>query len=87
MSRRATFHLVRAVAQIDPDGKRRCAYCGDFIDPIGYCGYCQGVYDQGAPCAIHKRPRLRADAAFCNKVCRAAHRDSWARDCHPLTER
>ena len=80
----ASFHLPRAEAQPDPqhpDG-RLCAYCGDVIDPIFYCTYCA---DPARRCTIHRSPRKRADAAFCNSTCRAMHRSTYARDCLPRT--
>lgn len=73
-----TVHIPRAEALLI-DGRRRCAYCGDFIDPVDYCASCQ---ENGSPCLRpHKRLRLRADAAFCNPACRAAWRATFIRDC------
>ena len=80
-----SFHLVRAVALPDPDHAdgRLCAYCGDVIDPAYYCTDCA---DPRVSCATHRRPRLRADAAFCGASCRKAHRGTYARDCLPHRE-
>jgi hypothetical protein len=77
---RATFHLLRAVALPDPDDPdgRLCAFCGDGIDPVSYCPPCRT-----GSCDTHRRPRKRADAAFCNDTCRKAHRDTFERDCLP----
>jgi hypothetical protein len=73
-----TVHITRAEAVL-VDGQRRCAFCGDFIDPVDWCPYCQTA---GSPCLRpHKRLRLRADAAFSNQGCRAEHRASFIRDC------
>jgi hypothetical protein len=83
---RATFHLRRAEALPDPDHPegRLCAFCGDVIDPIYYCGDCA---NPDAACTVHRRPRKRADAAFCNEICRKAHRDTFERDCLPHRQR
>lgn len=51
------------------DGKRHCASCGDFIDPIDWCLDCT---PEGA-CSKHPRLRKRADAAFCDAACRSAY--------------
>ena len=57
---------------------RRCATCGDFVDPIDWCSGCS----RGTPCgAPHKRVRKRADAKFCNAACRSEYRASFIRDC------
>lgn len=76
------FHMARAEALPDPDHPdgRLCAFCGDVIDPLFYCLDCA---NPDVKCAVHPRPRLRADAAFCNAACRKAHRDTFARDCLP----
>jgi len=75
---RVTVHMARAVAVVI-GGQRHCAHCGDFIDPVDWCGLCQR---DGRPCGqSHKRARLRADAAFCNSACRAEYRASFIRDC------
>jgi hypothetical protein len=73
------FSMPRAEAVVDGEGKRRCANCGDYIDPIDWCMDCQRL---NTPCGPH-HPRLhkRADAAFCNAECKTAHRSSFARDC------
>lgn len=59
-------------AIVNDDGTRHCACCGDFIDPIDWCGACTPE----APCATtggpHRRLRKRSDAAFCDAGCRAA---------------
>lgn len=56
------------------DGTRRCAWCGDHIDPIDWCLNCKAGQK---PCATnggsHRRLRKRADAAFCDSGCRAAY--------------
>jgi hypothetical protein len=70
--------ISRAQAVIDGDGKRHCAWDGDYIDPIDWCSLCASGTSCGRP---HKRLRLRADAAFCGPGCRAAHRASFIRDC------
>lgn len=77
---RTGFHMARAEALPDPDHPdgRLCAFCGDVIDPIFYCNGCQA-----GSCLTHRSPHKRADAAFCNDVCRKAHRDTFARDCLP----
>jgi hypothetical protein len=70
--------LPRAKTIPDPEG-RRCAQCGDFIDPIDWCLGCQTAQ---APCGRpHRRLRKRADAAFCNDGCRTWHRSSYIRNC------
>lgn len=60
-------------AVIHGDGTRHCAWCGDHIDPIDWCGNCT----EGAPCATqggpHRRLRKRSDAAFCDAGCRSAY--------------
>lgn len=60
-------------AVIHGDGTRHCAWCGDYIDPINWCGECTPK----APCATkggpHRRLRKRADAAFCDSGCRTAY--------------
>jgi hypothetical protein len=71
--------LARATAIVDGDGKRHCAQCGDFIDPIDWCP--RGCAS-GKPCvSAHKAVRKRADAAFCNRWCRFEYRNSYIRDC------
>jgi hypothetical protein len=71
------IHLGRESAVID-GGKRRCANCGDYIDPIDWCAGCAG----GTPCRKpHRRVRKRADAAYCNGACRANRRYTFIRDC------
>ena len=65
-------------AIVHDDGTRHCNWCGDFIDPIDWCGWCQHYK---APCARndgpHRRLRKRADAAFCDRRCRTAfHNDT-----------
>lgn len=64
-------------ALVDDDGTRHCACCGDFIDPIDWCGDCQATK---VPCAAtggpHRRLRKRVDAAFCDDGCRAAYGNS-----------
>jgi hypothetical protein len=73
-----TVHIPRAGAVLT-GGQRRCAFCGDFIDPVDWCTYCQ---ENRSPCLRpHKRLRLRADATFCNSACRAEQRASFIRDC------
>jgi hypothetical protein len=81
----ARFHLARAEALPDPDHPdgRLCAYCGDVIDPIYYCTECAGPE---RACTTHPRPRKRADAAFCNDVCRAKYRSTFASDCLPFLD-
>lgn len=76
------LRLPRTVSWTPADGgTRRCAYCGDEIDPVDWCQACKAA---DAPCGRpHKRLRLRADAAFCNKACRTAHRATFIRDCLP----
>lgn len=60
-------------AVIHGDGTRHCAWCGDHIDPIDWCGNCKA----DAACATsggpHRRLRKRADAAFCDAGCRTAY--------------
>jgi hypothetical protein len=72
--------LVRATAVVDGAGKRHCAQCGDYIDPIDWCP--QGCRT-GKPCGggLHNAVRKRVDAAFCNGACRAEYRNSYIRDC------
>lgn len=74
------LHLARAEAVPTPGPQmttvRRCASCGGEIDPIDYCVQCSV-----GGCSVHKRPRKRADAAFCDKLCKARYRDSFIRDC------
>jgi hypothetical protein len=70
--------LPRAHAISDPGG-RRCAECGDLIDPMDWCSGCQTAQ---APCGRpHRRLRKRADAAFCNPDCRSRRRWTYIRDC------
>jgi hypothetical protein len=71
------LRLVRAIAVVDGDGKRRCAHCGDYIDPVDWCAECRS----GKPCGVHKTVRKRDDAAFCNAACRSERRNSYIRDC------
>jgi hypothetical protein len=74
-----SFSLSRAEAVLDEDGKRHCANCGDFIDPIDWCLDCKA---NSAPCCPRHTPlRKRSDAAFCDAACRGHHRASYARDC------
>lgn len=76
-STRARVHVARAEA-VDGPGGRRCAQCGDFIDPIDWCPGCS----KGTPCRQpHRRLRKRADAAFCGRGCKAEYRNSYIRDC------
>lgn len=76
------FSIPRAEAVVDGDGKRHCANCGDFIDPIDWCLSCQRT---GEPCCRRHTPmRKRSDAAFCDQSCRSHHRYTFARDCLPL---
>jgi hypothetical protein len=62
-------------AVIHGDGTRHCAWCGDYIDPLDWCGACT----ENAPCATtggpHRRLRKRSDAAFCDGSCRSAYRN------------
>lgn len=84
---RQRVRMRRAEAVPDGDGKRHCAACGDFIDPIDWCGWCKtatrdlrlatGDPTAEAACSTHQRPRKRADAAFCNGVCRSWHRSTF----------
>jgi hypothetical protein len=75
MTSRPRVHLRRAEAVLNPDGQRHCAACGDFIDPVDWCGRCREAQQ---PCkAPHRRLRKRADAAFCGGVCRAWHRSTF----------
>ncbi|NUP15453.1 MAG: hypothetical protein HOZ81_04985 [Streptomyces sp.] len=65
-------------AVIHGDGTRHCAWCGDYIDPIDWCGDCT---TEDGPCRLrggpHRRLRKRSDAAFCDAECRAAsHSDT-----------
>lgn len=50
------------------DELRRCSFCGDGIDPIDYCLDCRDN-----KCTVHKHPRKRSDAKFCNSECRIAY--------------
>lgn len=70
--------MARSEAVHDERGRRHCAMCGDFIDPIDWCGHCQ---ENQAPCGLHKRLRLRSDAAFCGTECRQLNRSTFMRDC------
>ncbi len=72
------LRLARATAVVHGDGKRHCAQCGDFIDPIDWCP--RGCRT-GTPCGSHKKVRKRHDAAFCDAGCRAEYRNSYVRDC------
>ncbi|WP_458089367.1 hypothetical protein [Streptomyces malaysiensis] len=67
-SRRAETAVIHA------DGTRRCAWCGDHIDPIDWCLDCT----PDAPCATqggpHRRLRKRSDAAYCDAGCKSADR-------------
>lgn len=78
---RARVSLSRLGASA-PATKRRCNHCGDFIDPADWCGSCQKL---GKPCATsggpHERLFKRADAEYCDAVCRAARRSTFIRDC------
>lgn len=63
-----SLSLPRLEADRTPQG-RRCAECGDFIDPIDWCPGCKKA---NGPCgAPHKKARKRADAAYCNAACRS----------------
>jgi hypothetical protein len=74
-----SFSMRRAEAVVDATGKRHCANCGDYIDPIDWCPDCQKT---GVPCCPRHKPlRKRSDAAFCDASCRSYHRSSYARDC------
>jgi hypothetical protein len=77
-------HLARQEAVPSSDG-RRCASCGDFIDPIDWCSRCRlasATAKREVGCQQpHRRARKRSDAAFCNDDCRHVHRSSFIRDC------
>jgi len=76
--------LARATAVVHGDGKRHCAQCGDYIDPVDWCPGCR----TGKLCGTHKAVRKRADAAFCDGACRSEYRNSYIRDCvRPLARR
>jgi hypothetical protein len=78
MTGRPRINLPRETAVADPRG-RRCAHCGDFIDPKDWCPGCQR---DGKPCGHpHRHLTKRADAAFCNQACRNERRASYIRDC------
>lgn len=80
---RPRIHLHRETA-VPSDRGRRCAQCGDFIDPVDWCPDCQTAnqHTPGTPCRRpHRRLRKRADAAFCNAACRAERRASFIREC------
>lgn len=68
---------LRLVAESVHGEKRRCATCGDFIDPIDWCPSCS----KGDECRAHNRPRKRSDAKFCDAGCRSEYRASFIRDC------
>ena len=69
--RSESISLPRLSAEVTPQG-RRCAECGDFIDPIDWCPGCQRA---DGPCGSpHKRTRKRADAAYCDAACRSRSR-------------
>jgi hypothetical protein len=76
----AHVSLPRAAAVIGGGRtQRRCANCGDLIDPIDWCEGCKRVE---GPCGSpHRRARKRADAAFCDAACRHNHRATYIRDC------
>jgi hypothetical protein len=76
------LHLARAEAVPHADG-RRCAQCGDFIDPINWCPSCRGR----SACRVHAKPYKRANAAFCNDAYRVEYRNSYIRDCLSREER
>ncbi|EGE40828.1 hypothetical protein SACT1_1463 [Streptomyces sp. ACT-1] len=63
--------MTRRTPAVDQGDGRRCAWCGDHIDPIDWCSPCRAAQ---APCGSHRRLRKRADAAFCDSGCRAAYR-------------
>ncbi|NUP52295.1 MAG: hypothetical protein HOW97_33980 [Catenulispora sp.] len=71
-NRYATRRAVEAI--VYGDGTRHCNWCGDYIDPIDWCGDCK---HGGKPCATtggpHRRLRKRADAAFCDSECRSSY--------------
>jgi hypothetical protein len=63
----------RAQAVIDGSGKRRCAQCGDYIDPKDWCSDCQGkIIPCGAtpPYGPHGSLTRAASAAYCDDACR-----------------
>lgn len=69
------LHLRRAAPVVDDDGRRQCASCGAFIDPIDWCADCQSG---GKPCGTaHRHLRKQATAAFCDAACRSRHRTSY----------
>jgi hypothetical protein len=60
-------------AVVHGDGTRHCAWCGDHIDPIDWCGNCTADAPCGTNGGPHRRLRKRADAAFCDSGCRTAY--------------
>lgn len=66
------FTKRRAEAVVDGEGKRQCAACGDYIDPIDWCSGCKR-----GECPAHPRLRKRADAAYCGDGCRSWDYSTW----------
>lgn len=79
MRRLPTRVTLARQSAVDSAEGRRCAHCGDLIDPADWCPGCRTA---GRACrAPHRRLHKRADAAFCDAECRAEHRNSFIRDC------